>query len=163
LIFQRFWKKNLDKNFSRWSQKTADFELFLKLFEKVLTKFLCRSPGFSREFLGLLFSISRKEIGMIAIVKRDAVYSVKNMNNTFINKICVCLNKGEIWDVEERNYTETKKSYTLSKEGNPDFTITATRERLELYFDFADYPNTLQRMKRLKMWFGQGRHTNVER
>lgn len=100
---------------------------------------------------------------MIAIVKRDAVYSVKNMNNTFINKICVCLNKGEIWDVEERNYTETKKSYTLSKEGNPDFTITATRERLELYFDFADYPNTLQRMKRLKMWFGQGRHTNVER
>ena len=34
---------------------------------------------------------------MIAVVKQNMVYSVKNQNNTFINKICVCLKKGDIW------------------------------------------------------------------
>lgn len=97
---------------------------------------------------------------MIAVVKQNAVYSVKNQNNTFINKICVCLNKGDIWNVEERNYTKAKKSYVLSKDDNPDFSITATPERLELYFNLIDHPNASQRAR---MWFSRKRRTNAER
>ena len=46
---------------------------------------------------------------MLAVVKQNMVYSVKNQNNTFINKICVCLKKGDLWYVDEMNYTTTQQ------------------------------------------------------
>ena len=82
---------------------------------------------------------------MIAVVKQNMVYSVKNQNKTFINKICVCLKKGDFWYVDEMNYTKTKKCYVLTKDGDPNLVITATPERLELYFKLINEPNQLQK------------------
>lgn len=84
---------------------------------------------------------------MIAVVKQNMVYSVKNQNNTFINKICICLKKGDLWYVEEMNYTKTKKCYALTKDGDPNLVITATPERLELYFELIDKPTQLQKFR----------------
>lgn len=86
---------------------------------------------------------------MLAVVKQNNIYSVKNQNNTFINKICVCLKKGDLWYVDEMNYTKTKKCYALTKDGDPNLVITATPERLELYFELIDKPTQLQKFR---MW-----------
>lgn len=95
---------------------------------------------------------------MIAIVKESMVYSVKNQNNTFINKICVCLKKGDIWYVDEMNYTKTKKCYALTKDGDPNLVITATPERLELYFELIDKSNLLQKFRMQR----KSKKTNAE-
>ena len=84
---------------------------------------------------------------MLAVVKQNMVYSVRNQNNTFINKICVCLKKGDFWHVDEMNYTKTKKCYALTKDGDPNLVITATPERLELYFELVGEPTKLQKFK----------------
>ena len=84
---------------------------------------------------------------MLAVVKQNMVYSVKNQNNAFINKICVCLKKGDFWNVDEMNYTKTKKCYALTKDGDPNLVITATPERLELYFELIENPTQLQKFK----------------
>ena len=84
---------------------------------------------------------------MLAVVKQNMVYSVRNQNKTFINKICVCLKKGDLWYVDEMNYTKTKKCYVLTKDGNPNLVITATPERLELYFALIDKPTQLQKFR----------------
>ena len=86
---------------------------------------------------------------MLAVVKQNMVYYVKNQNNAFINKICVCLKKGDMWYVDEMNYTKTKKCYALTKDGDPNLVITATPERLELYFQLIENPTQLQKFK---MW-----------
>lgn len=82
---------------------------------------------------------------MIAVVKQNMVYSVKNQNNTFINKICVSLKKGDFWYVDEMNYTKTKKCYVLTKDDDPNLVIMATQERIELYFKLINEPNRLQK------------------
>ena len=84
---------------------------------------------------------------MLAVVKQNMVYSVKNQNKTFINKICVCLKKGDLWCVDEMNYTKAKKCYVLTKDGDPNLVITATPERLELYFELIDKPTQLQKFR----------------
>ena len=47
------------------------------------------------------------------------------------------------------NYTKTKKCYALTKDGDPNLVITATPERLELYFELINEPNQLQKFR---MW-----------
>ena len=84
---------------------------------------------------------------MLAVVKQNMVYSVRNQNKTFINKICVCLKKGDLWYVDEMNYTKTKKCYVLTKDGDPNLVITATQERFELYFELIDKPTQLQKFR----------------
>ena len=84
---------------------------------------------------------------MLAVVKQNMVYSVRNQNKTFINKICVGLKKGDLWYVDEMNYTKTKKCYVLTKDGDPNRVITATPERLELYFELIDKPTQLQKFR----------------
>ena len=96
---------------------------------------------------------------MLAVVKQNMVYSVRNQNKTFINKICVCLKKGDLWYVDEMNYTKTKKCYTLTKDGDPNLVITATPERLELYFELINEPNQLQKFR---MW-RNSKKNNAER
>ena len=84
---------------------------------------------------------------MLAVVKQNMVYSVRNQNKTFINKICVCLKKGDLWYVDEMNYTKTKKCYVLTKDGDPNLVITATPERPELYLELIDKPTQLQKFR----------------
>lgn len=57
------------------------------------------------------------------------------------------------------NYTKTKKCYALTKDGDPNLVITATPERLELYFELLDKPNLLQKFKMQR----KSKKTNAER
>ena len=86
---------------------------------------------------------------MIAVVKENMVYSVKNQSRVYINKICVRLKKGDIWYVDEMNYTKTKKCYVLTKDDDPNLVITATQERFDLCFELVEEPNQLQKFKML--------------
>lgn len=82
---------------------------------------------------------------MIAVVKENMDYSVKNQSKVYINKICVRLKKGDFWYVDEMNYTKTKKCYVLTKDGDPNLVITATQERFDLCFELIEEPTKLQK------------------
>ena len=86
---------------------------------------------------------------MIAVVKQNMINYVKNQKKAFIKKIWEWNKKGDIWYVDEMNYTKTKKCYALTKDGDPNLVITATQERLELYFELINEPSQLQKFK---MW-----------